>query len=229
MAEKITIKAAVRETRGKNEARRMRAEGKVPVIVYGGGTESLSATAELKDLAAILRTDSGVNTVFSLDIDGQGVNDVIFQDRQIDSIHGRLVHADLRRFAKGEKIEMTVPIHLIGTPDALQIEGAVLSQPLREIKVLCEPAKTPDSIELDVSDLEEGQSVHVSDLKVADGIEIHEAPETVVASIIVVKEVELEPQIDEDAEPIVEGEEPAEGEAGEGDDDGGSDGEGGGE
>ena len=91
---------------------RLRVEGKIPVVVYGGGAESVAAAAELKDLAAILRTDSGVNTVFSLDIDGEGVNDVIFQDRQIDPVRGRLIHADLRRFAKGEKIEMTVPIHL---------------------------------------------------------------------------------------------------------------------
>jgi large subunit ribosomal protein L25 len=223
MAEKIIIKAGVRETRGKNEARRMRAEGKVPVVVYGGGTESLAATAELKDLAAILRTDSGVNTVFSLDIDGQGVHDVIFQDRQIDPIIGRLIHADLRRFAKGEKIEMTVPIHLIGTPAGLEIEGAVLSQPMREIKVLCEPANTPESFDIDVSALEEGQSVHVSDIQTGEGIEIHESPDSVVASIIVVKEVVLEPQIDEEAEPLLEGEEPAEGGETESEGEGGGD------
>src|SRR5690349_13428180 len=104
MAEKITIKAEKRDTRGKNEARRLRAAGKVPVVIYGGGSESLAAAASLKDLAAIMRTDSGVNTVFSLDIEGEGVNDVIFQDRQIDPLKGRMIHADLRRFAKGEKI-----------------------------------------------------------------------------------------------------------------------------
>ncbi|MEO6334551.1 MAG: 50S ribosomal protein L25, partial [Pyrinomonadaceae bacterium] len=141
MAEKIIIKAEKREGRGKNVNRRLRVDGKIPVVVYGGGTESLAAVANLKDLAAILRTDTGVNTVFSLDIPGEGVNDVIFQDRQIDPIRGRLVHADLRRFARGEKIEMTVPIHLIGEPDALKEEGAVMTQALREIKVLCEPAK----------------------------------------------------------------------------------------
>src|SRR5436190_11995583 len=145
MAEKFIVKAEKRETRGKNEARRLRVEGNVPVVVYGGGSESLAATASLSDLAAVLRTDTGVNTVFSLDIDGEGVNDVIFQDRQIDPVRGRLIHADLRRFAKGEKIEMTVPIHLIGTAIGLKDEGAVLTQAMREIKVVCEPAKTPDS------------------------------------------------------------------------------------
>ena len=217
MAEKIIIKAEKRDEQGKNVNRRLRAEGKIPVVVYGGGTESLAAVANLKDLAAILRTDTGVNTVFSLDIPGEGVNDVIFQDRQIDPIRGRLIHADLRRFARGEKIEMTVPIHLIGEPDALKEEGAVMTQALREIKVLCEPARTPDSIDVDVTGLTSEHAVHVSDLKVGEGIEIHEAPETVVASIVIVKEEELEPQLEAGAEPTVVGEEtPAEGGDGEG-------------
>jgi large subunit ribosomal protein L25 len=201
MADKLTVKAEKREGRGKNDSRRMRREGKVPVVIYGGGTESVAAIAQLKELAAVLRTDSGVNSVFSLDMANEGSIDVIFQDRQIDSIHGRLVHADLRRFAKGEKIEMTVPIHLIGEAAGLTEEGAVLSQALREIKVLCEPANTPDSIDIDVSGLNVGDAIHVSDLKVGEGIEIHEAPETVVATIIVVQEVELEPQIEAAGEP----------------------------
>ena len=217
MAEKVVVKAEKRETRGKNVSRRLRVEGKIPIVVYGGGSQSVAAAASLKDLAAIMRTDAGVNTVFSLDIEGEGINDVIFQDRQIDPVRGRMIHADLRRFAKGEKIEMTVPIRLLGHPAALEEEGAVLSQAMREIKVLCEPANTPESIDVDVSSLDAGHSVHVSDLKVGEGIEIHDDPETVVASIIIVKEVELEPQVVEGAEPEVEGEEkePAEGEGGE--------------
>jgi len=212
MAEKSVVKAEKRDKGGKNVNRRLRAEGKVPIVVYGGGTQSFAAVAELKDLAAIIRTDTGVNTVFSLDIPGEGINDVIFQDRQVDVIRGRLIHADLRRFARGEKIEMTVPIHLIGEPEALKEEGAVMTQALREIKVLCEPANTPDSIDVDVTGLTSDHAVHVSDLKVGEGIEIHESPETVVASIVIVKEVELEPQVEEGAEPEVVGETPAEGE-----------------
>ncbi|HTK25016.1 MAG TPA: 50S ribosomal protein L25 [Pyrinomonadaceae bacterium] len=212
MAEKVVVKAEKRDERGKNVNRRLRVEGKIPVVVYGGGGESVAVTAALSDLAAILRTDAGVNTVFSLDIDGVGTSDVIFQDRQVDAIRGRLIHADLRRIAKGEKIEMTVPIHLTGEAEGLKEEGAVLSQALREIKVLCEPANTPESIDIDISALSADHPLHVSDLKVGAGIEIHEAPDTVVASIVIVKEPELEPQVEEGAEPEVEGEAPAEGE-----------------
>ena len=211
MAEKIVVKAERRETRGKNEARRLRAAGRVPVVVYGGGSTALAATAELKDLAAIIRTDSGVNTVFSLDIEGEGINDVIFQDRQIDPVRGRLVHADLRRFAKGEKIEMTVPIRLIGQPAGLDEPGAVLTQAMREIKVLCEPANTPDSLDIDISDMDAGHSLHVRDLKPVAGVEIHEDPDNVVATIITVSESVLEAQTEAGAEPEVVGDTPTEG------------------
>ncbi len=205
MAEKVVVKAEKREGRGKNDSRRLRVEGKVPVSIYGGGEDSVAAVANLKDLAAILRTDSGVNSVFSLDVAGVGVNDVIFQDRQIDSVKGRLIHADLRRIAKGEKMEMTVPLHIVGDAPGLKEEGAVINQPLHEIKVLCEPANVPDAIEIDVSHLNAGESVHVSDLKVDKGIEIHESPETVLATIVIVREEELEPQTAEGAEPEVVG------------------------
>ncbi|MBK9154053.1 MAG: 50S ribosomal protein L25 [Chloracidobacterium sp.] len=204
MAEKFVVKAEKREARGKNDSRRLRVGGRIPVVVYGGGTESVAAAAELSELAAILRSDSGVNTVFTLDVNGDA-NDVIFQDRQIHPVTGRLMHADLRRFAKGEKIEMTVPIHLDGEPEALKEEGAVLNQAMREIKVLCEPAKTPESINVDISGLTMEHAIHVSDLKVGEGIEIHEAPDAVVASIAIVKEAELEPQVEEGAEPEIVG------------------------
>ena len=210
MADKFIVKAEKRETRGKNVSRRLRVDGKIPVVVYGGGSESVAAAASLADLAAILRTDTGVNTVFSLDIEGEGVNDVIFQDRQIHAVHGRLIHADLRRFAKGEKIEMTVPIHLTGHAVGLKEDGSVLTQMMREIKVVCEPANTPDSIDVDVTELAAGGSIHVSDLKIGAGIEIHDAPETVVATIVTVSEEVLEPQIEEGAAPEVVGEAPTE-------------------
>lgn len=212
MADKILVKAEKRDSRGKNTNRRLRVAGKIPVVVYGGGSESLAATASLADLAAIIRTDSGVNTVFSLDIEGEGINDVIFQDRQIHAVHGRMIHADLRRFSKGEKIEMTVPVHLIGHAKGLEVEGAVLSQAIREIKVICEPANTPDSIDVDVSDLDAGHSLHVSDLKVGKGIEIQEDGDAVVASIVSISASDLEPQLEAGAEPEVAGETPAEGE-----------------
>lgn len=205
MAEKVVVKAEKRENSGKGFARRLRAAGKVPVTVYGGGGEAVSASANLSDLAAILRSESGHNTLFSLDIEGVGADDVLFQDRQIDPVKGRLIHADLRRFAKGEKIEVMVALHFVGEPVGVKEEDGVLDQQMREIKVLCEPANIPDFIEIDVSDLHVGESVHVSDIKVGKGVEIHENPEALVAAVVVIKEEEEETG-EEAAEPEVIGE-----------------------
>jgi large subunit ribosomal protein L25 len=201
MADKITVKAEKREGRGKNDARRLRAAGKVPVSIYGGGGEAVAAAANLADLAAVLRTETGHNTLFSLDIEGVGASDVIFQDRQIHPLKGRLTHADLRRIAKGEKIEVTIPIHLLGEPAGVKEDDGVLEQTLREIKVLCEPANAPEAIEFDVSELNLNDAVHVSDLKFGEGLEVHEAPETMVAHVALVKEPDLTPDTEGSAEP----------------------------
>lgn len=208
MADKVTVKAEKREARGSNDARRLRAAGKVPIAVYGGTDGNVAAIAELSDLAAILRSDTGVNTIFSLEVDGFGVTDVIFHERQIDPIKGTLMHADLRRLAKGEKIEVTVQINLVGEPAGIGEEGAILSQQLREIKVFCEPSKIPEFIEVDVSNLGVNDAIHVSDISVEKGVEIHEAPETLVASVIIVKELDLEPTPEEEiTEPELVGDE----------------------
>ena len=203
MAEKVTVKAEKREGRGKNDTGRLRREGKVPMVVYGGGGESVAVVAALSDVAAILRSDAGANTVFSLDVDGVGASDVIFQDRQIDPLKGRLVHADLRRLVKGEKIEMTVPIHVVGEAEGVKSEGGVLNVSLHEIKVLCDPTNVPDFIEVDVSHLKVGESVHVSDIKADKNLELHEAPETLIAAVVVIREEELEPQLESAGEPEV--------------------------
>src|ERR687884_1746367 len=118
MAERkeITVRAVRRERRGKNDAGRLRRQGLVPLTIYGGAGEPVAAAAPLAELAAILRSDTGHNTIFTLDVEGVGASEVLFHDRQIDPVRGRLVHADLRRLVKGQKIEVTVPIHLQGEP-----------------------------------------------------------------------------------------------------------------
>jgi large subunit ribosomal protein L25 len=203
MSEKVVVKAEKRENSGKGFARRLRMEGKIPVTVYGGGGEAVSVSAKLSDLAAILRSDTGHNTVFSLDIAGFGINDVIFQDRQIDPLKGRLIHADLRRLAKGEKIEVTVPVHLIGEPVGVKIGGGLLEQQMREIRVLCESSSIPESIDVDVTNLELNHSLHISDIKFGTGVEVHEDAEAVIASVVLVK-AETE-TVEEAAEPEVIG------------------------
>jgi large subunit ribosomal protein L25 len=211
MAERkeFTIKAARREGRGKNDARRLRASGRVPLTIYGGGGDSVSASASLAELAAILRTESGHNTIFTLDVDGEGGYDVMFLDRQIDPVRGRLVHADLRRLVRGQKIEVAVPLHLTGEPVGVTDGGGVLEQMLREINIRVSPRDIPDSIDLDVSNLGVHDVLHVSDLQVADNVEILNEPETVLATVGIVQEEPVEAPAattdEEGAEPEVIG------------------------
>src|SRR5882724_2761643 len=205
MAEKkeYTIRAKVREGRGKNDARRTRREGLVPVTVYGGGGETIAAAAALRDLAAILRSEAGRNTIFTIDVEGVGVSEVMFHERQVDPIRGRLIHADLTRLVKGQKIEVTVPLHLIGEPIGVREEQGVLEQIIREIEIRCEPREIPDAFNIDVSNLGVHDVVHVSDIPVDERIEILNPPETVIATVGIVKEEPV-------AVPVVEAEAPAE-------------------
>jgi large subunit ribosomal protein L25 len=194
MAERqeITVRAELRQGRGKNDSRRLRARGFVPVTLYGGGGEAVSAAAPLSELAAILRSETGHNTIFTLDVDGVGPSEVLFLDRQLDPVRGRLVHADLRRLIKGQKVEVTVPLHLVGDPVGVREGGGVLEQTVRELDIRCAPREIPDAINADVSNLGVHDVLHVSDIQAGEGIEILSAPETVVATVGVVREEPVE-------------------------------------
>jgi large subunit ribosomal protein L25 len=193
MAEKkdITVHAKQREGRGKNDARRTRRAGLVPVTVYGGSDPTIAAVAPLRDLAAILRSDTGRNTIFSLDIEGSGASEVMFHERQIDPIRGRLIHADLRRLVVGEKIEVTVPLHLVGEPIGVREGQGFLEQIVREIDVRCDPRDIPEAITVDVSNLGVHDVLHISDIPVDEKVEILEAADAVIATVGVVKEEEV--------------------------------------
>jgi len=197
------VQAKQRDGRGKNDARRARRDGLVPITVYGGGVETLAAVAPLRDLAAILRSEAGRNTIFTIEVEGFGETEVMFHDRQIDPVKGRLIHADLTRLVKGQKIEVTVRLHLVGEPIGVKEHQGVLEQIIREIEIRCEPREIPDTLDVDVSHLDVHDALRVSDIKVSEAIEILNDADVVIATIGIVKE-EAAP------EPVLEGEEPAE-------------------
>ena len=201
MAERkeITVRAQKREGRGKNDARRARREGLVPLTIYGGEGEAVSALAQLSELAAILRSDTGHNSIFTLDVEGVGASEVMFHDRQIDPVRGRLVHADLRRLVSGEKIEVTVAIHLVGEPIGVRDESGHLEQILREVEIRCEPREIPEAFNVDVSNLGVHDVLHVSDIPVDEKIEILTDPESVIATVGIVREEPVEAPAAEEA------------------------------
>lgn len=203
MAERkeITVRAGRRDGRGKNDARRARRDGLVPLTIYGGEGETVAAVAPLKELAAILRSDTGHNTIFTLDVEGVGASEVMFYDRQIDPVRGRLVHADLKRLVRGQKIEVTVALHLEGEPAGVREEGGVLEQIVRELEIRCQPRDIPEAITVDVSNLGVHDVLHVSDIPVNEQIEILSAPETVIATVGIVREEVVEAPAATDEEP----------------------------
>ena len=223
MAERkeIILRATAREGRGKNDARRARRNGQVPVTIYGGTGEAVAALAPLSELAAILRSDTGRNTIFTVDIEGVEATEVMFADRQIDPVRSRLVHADFKRLVKGEKIEATVPLRLIGEPFGVREEAGVLEQLVREVEIRCQPRDIPEHIDVDVTNLKVHDVLHVSDIPVAEGIEILEESDTAIATVGVVKEepvaaaAPLEGETPAEPEVIGKGKKEDEGEGGE--------------
>ncbi len=199
----ITVRATKREGRGKNDARRARRDGMVPVNIYGGEGDAISALAPLSELAAILRSETGRNTIFTLDIEGVGTSEVMFHERQVDPIRGRLIHADFTRLVKGQKIEVTVPLHLVGEPIGVRDEEGHLEQIVREIEIKCQPRDIPEAINVDVSNLHVHDVLHVSDIPPIEGVEILESPDSVIATVGIVREEPV-------AAPVVEEGAPAE-------------------
>jgi large subunit ribosomal protein L25 len=193
MAERqeITVRAELRAGRGKNDSRRLRARGMVPLTIYGGEGEPVAAAAPLAELAAILRSGAGHNAIFTLDVDGIGPSEVMFLDRQIDPVKTRLIHADLRRLVRGQEIEVSVRLELEGEPAGAE-EGGILEQLLREVEIRCRPNIIPDFISVDVSHLGAHDVLHVSDIKVDEGITIITDPETAVATVATVREEQVE-------------------------------------
>src|SRR5438552_3897636 len=206
MAEKkeITVRAVVREGRGKNDSRRARRSGQVPVTLYGGAGETVAALVPLGELAAILRSDAGRNTIFTLDVEGVEASEVMFADRQIDPVRMRLIHADFKRLVKGEKIEATVPLRLVGDPIGVREQAGMLEQIVREVEIRCQPRDIPEHLDVDVTNLGVHEVLHVSDIPTSEGVEILTGADTVIATVGVVKEEPVE------VVAPVEGEAPAE-------------------
>ncbi|MGZ8846367.1 MAG: 50S ribosomal protein L25 [Pyrinomonadaceae bacterium] len=216
----IIVRAVVRDGRGKNDARRARRNGQVPVTIYGGEGGAVAALAPLSELAAILRSDSGRNTIFTVDVEGVEATEVMFADRQIHPVRMRLVHADFKRLVKGEKIEATVPLRLVGEPIGVREQAGILEQIIREVEIRCQPRDIPEHIDVDVTNLAVHEVLHVSDIPTSEGVEILEEPDTVIATIGVVKEepVEVAPvegEVPTEPEVIGKGKKEEEGEGGE--------------
>jgi large subunit ribosomal protein L25 len=174
-------------SRGKNEARRLRASGRVPAVVYGAKKKTVAVSVDPKQITRILSSASGHNTIFDLQVDGEK-GKVMIVDWQFDPLKGKLLHIDLKRIAMDEKIRVTVPIHCIGEAAGVKQQGGILDQVLREVEIECLPGDIPSHIDADVSELVFGTVLRVKDLPHGGTLKFITDEDQTVAHITSVKE-----------------------------------------
>ena len=177
MAQTVTINAERRSTSGTGAARRLRQAGMVPAVVYGSGRETESLTLNLADLEKVLQGTSG-STVIELSVDGQPMRALI-REIQRHPTRKTISHVDFFEIRAGERITLSVPLALVGSPEGVRNAGGVLEQFLREIEVEMLPRHIPERIEVDVSALEIGNSRHVSDISVENAEILADASQTI--------------------------------------------------
>ena len=205
-----SLAVEIRRETGKGAARKLRAAGRIPAVLYGHGRESVSLSLGAHDLEMIIkRSDAGVNTL--IDLKGEGGvagTTVLIKELQRHPVRATLVHADLFEIKADEKITVTVPIHLEGTAVGVKL-GGIMDQIMRDIDLECLPRAIPDAIEVDVSAMELGDAVHVEDLAIPEGCEHDVEGSLIVAHVVapklVVEEAEEAPAEGEEA--AAEGEE----------------------
>jgi large subunit ribosomal protein L25 len=181
------LEAQKREPGNKNAARRVRADGKIPAVVYGAGKETASVAVDPRQVLRILKSESGHNTIFDLAVDNDRAKAMIV-DWQFEPIKGRLLHVDLLRIAMDKKLTVTVPVVLKGEAAGVKQEGGILEQLLREIEIECLPADIPKSIEADISHLTFGVELRVKDLAHSEKLKFLTEEDQMVAHITSVKE-----------------------------------------
>jgi large subunit ribosomal protein L25 len=166
-----TLEAVKRATRGKNEARRLRVDGKIPAVVYGAQKQGdkpapVPVSVDPKPLLRILHSESGLNTLITLKVDGESDARVLVKEFLLDPVTHHLLHADFYRVNMDRKITVTVPVVLKGEPKGVKLQGGVVDFVHREVELECLPAEIPDSIEIDIAELNLNDAVHLRDVMV---------------------------------------------------------------
>ncbi|HET9870158.1 MAG TPA: 50S ribosomal protein L25 [bacterium] len=193
----VPIAAKIRTTRGSAQTRRLRAEGLVPAEVYGHKETNQSITVVEKDLNKILATSRGENIFFLLNVDGQKGEPAlaVIKELQYDKIKSSIIHADFHKVNMNEKIRIKVPIKIVNGDMAEGVkEGGTLQTFMRSLEVYCLPTQIPEAVQVDVASLKVGEAVHVSDLKLAEGVKALQDSGSVIASVAaqVAEEVKAE-------------------------------------
>jgi large subunit ribosomal protein L25 len=204
--ERPVLTAEIREGVGKEKAKKLRAKGLIPAIFYGPKSQTISLVIDSKELAKALQTEAGENVLIDLDIRKGAQSDrkvVMLKDIQIDPLQRKTLHTDFYEVTMDEMVIVEVPVHLMGKPEGTKM-GGILEQVRRVIQIQCFPGDIPKSIDIDVSPLKIGDSIHVQDIKVEKAKIISDTNftiATVVPPVVEEKVVEaVAPEVAEGAE-----------------------------
>ena len=199
MKRDITLTAESRDSRGKNEARRLRARGLTPAVLYGATKDSVALAVNPKEVRKILRT--GHNTIFDLAIQGGESSPVMLVAWQNDPVKDSLLHVDLKRIDLSKRIIVKVPVHTTGEAKGVKLQGGLFEIVTREVEIECLPTDIPEEFTLDVSELMIGQNLRTSDIKLPENVKLLSAADQVIAHVVSVK-AEEEPAVVDAVAPV---------------------------
>ena len=200
MQNQLDFEVKIRETRGKNEARRMRGRGEVPGVLYGLNRDSIAVAIDSKEMTTLLKSPSGRNRILNIDINGEQTP-AMAVDWQIDPVRGVLLHVDIQRVDLKTKVHARVPVVPIGTAVGVKEEAGLVEQINRDVELECLPLEVPSVIEVDITDLHIGDAIRVKDLPTSDAYDCLSRPEDIVVHVVAPK-VEVEETPEEDLEGI---------------------------
>jgi large subunit ribosomal protein L25 len=176
----VSLSANAREAAGKGGARQLRLSGQIPAVIYGHAREAEALTLNARDLDKMLEHIQAESTVIEVTVGGR-TSKTLIREIQRHPFKRQILHVDFQELVAGEKVTVNIPIQLTGIPEGVRLGGGVLDQTMREVEIEVDPSNIPDHIEYDVTNMVIGDSVHVSDLKVPEGVEVLDDPESSVA------------------------------------------------
>jgi len=176
------LSATPRDSSGKGSARSLRAQGKIPAVIYGHGREPQSLAIETRELEKLLSKISAESTVIELSMDGKSARTLI-REIQRHPFKRQILHVDFQELVAGEKITVRIPIVLLGIPEGVRQDGGILDQVMRELEIEVDPANIPNHVEVDVNALHIGDSVHVREIPLPEGVELVGEPDSTVCVV----------------------------------------------
>jgi large subunit ribosomal protein L25 len=203
----IELTVERRATKGKNEARRTRAKGKIPAVVYGAGRDTVPITVDARSLSDAFRGGAGENAIFLLKLQGSDqTRHAMIRDLQRDPLSRRPMHLDFVRVLMDTKVRVRVPVEIVGVAKGVKTDGGILDFVTREIEIECLPGNIPEHLPVDVTELSIGDALRVSDVPAPEGIEVVDDAEKVVLHVAhpTHEEVPAPPEVEAAAEEPVE-------------------------